>query len=126
MPQRHLVPKLFAALLRHFRCCLIYFPRDFRLFPSASSVADVTMQENVATYKATNPFWESSSGPLSTKPSSPQAKCKPDFDVEEDYEAEAHLNLALAYQHVGQIGQARAEYATACKLEAKFCGVTPR
>jgi len=40
--------------------------------------------------------------------------------------AEAHLNLALAYQRIGKIDQARDEYATACKLEVKFCGAIPR
>jgi Tfp pilus assembly protein PilF len=40
--------------------------------------------------------------------------------------AEAHLNLAYAYQHIGKISQARDEYAAACKLEAKFCGATPK
>jgi Flp pilus assembly protein TadD len=39
--------------------------------------------------------------------------------------AEAHLNLGLAYQHLGKITEARAEYATACTLEVKFCGATP-
>ena len=36
--------------------------------------------------------------------------------------AEAHLNLAYAYQRMGKLSEARAEYAAACKLEAKFCG----
>jgi Flp pilus assembly protein TadD len=40
--------------------------------------------------------------------------------------AEAHLNLGYAYQHIGKISQARAEYAIACKLEVKFCGATAR
>ncbi|HEY6304512.1 MAG TPA: sulfatase-like hydrolase/transferase [Terriglobales bacterium] len=40
--------------------------------------------------------------------------------------AEAHLNLAFAYQHVGKNTEARAEYATACKLEEKFCAAAPR
>jgi len=39
--------------------------------------------------------------------------------------AEAHLNLAYAYQHLGKNSQAREEYATACQLEARFCGATP-
>jgi Tfp pilus assembly protein PilF len=40
--------------------------------------------------------------------------------------AEGHLNLAYDYQRVGKNSQARAEYAIACKLEAKFCGATSR
>ena len=40
--------------------------------------------------------------------------------------AEGHLNLAYDYQRVGKSSQARAEYAIACKLEAKFCGATSR
>jgi Flp pilus assembly protein TadD len=40
--------------------------------------------------------------------------------------AEAHLNLGYAYQHVGKISEARAEYATACKLEEKFCSLIPK
>ncbi len=35
--------------------------------------------------------------------------------------AEAHLNLAYELRRAGKIGQARAEYQTACHLEAKFC-----
>src|ERR1700694_1206379 len=38
--------------------------------------------------------------------------------------AEGHLNLAYDYQRAGKNSQARAEYAIACKLEAKFCGAT--
>ena len=40
--------------------------------------------------------------------------------------AEAHLNLGYELQRAGRISQARVEYTTACKLEAKFCGATPR
>jgi hypothetical protein len=46
----------------------IYFPRDFSLFPSAIVIAGATMQKNLETYKAINPFWESSSSPRSTQP----------------------------------------------------------
>ncbi len=35
--------------------------------------------------------------------------------------AEAHLNLAYAYQKAGKISQARSEYAIACQLEKNFC-----
>jgi hypothetical protein len=41
----------------------IYFPRDFRLFPSAVPITDATMQENRAAYRAMNPSPESSSDP---------------------------------------------------------------
>jgi arylsulfatase A-like enzyme/Flp pilus assembly protein TadD len=37
--------------------------------------------------------------------------------------AEAHLNLAYDLRRAGKINQARAEYTTACQLEAKFCAV---
>ncbi len=40
--------------------------------------------------------------------------------------AEAHLNLAYAYQKVGKISQARAEYAIACQLEKNFCPANPK
>jgi arylsulfatase A-like enzyme/Flp pilus assembly protein TadD len=40
--------------------------------------------------------------------------------------AEAHLNLALALQTAGKTSQSRAEYATACQLEPKFCGYVPK
>jgi len=40
--------------------------------------------------------------------------------------AEAHLNLAFELNQIGKISQARAEYATACKLEAKFCAAVPK
>jgi arylsulfatase A-like enzyme/Flp pilus assembly protein TadD len=40
--------------------------------------------------------------------------------------AEAHLNLAYALRRAGKIRQAKAEYATACQLEAKFCGSLPQ
>jgi hypothetical protein len=33
----------------------IYFPRDFRFFPSSVPITDATMQENRATYWAINP-----------------------------------------------------------------------
>lgn len=39
--------------------------------------------------------------------------------------AEAHLNLALAYQKLGRMREARSEYETACRLEAKFCQYVP-
>jgi len=37
--------------------------------------------------------------------------------------AEAHLNLAFAYQRREQQGAAASEYAAACRLESRFCGV---
>ena len=40
--------------------------------------------------------------------------------------AEAHLNLAYAYQKVNQLQAARTEYAEACRLEQKFCQYVPR
>jgi len=40
--------------------------------------------------------------------------------------AEAHLNLAFELQRVGKVSQARAEYQTACQLEAKFCAAAPK
>jgi len=40
--------------------------------------------------------------------------------------AEAHLNLAYALQHAGQISQARAEYQAACQLEKNFCPANPK
>jgi tetratricopeptide (TPR) repeat protein len=40
--------------------------------------------------------------------------------------AEAHLNLAYALQHAGQISQARAEYQAACQFEATFCPANPK
>ena len=40
--------------------------------------------------------------------------------------AEAHLNLAYELQRAGKITQARAEYQSACQLEAKFCAVIPK
>ena len=40
--------------------------------------------------------------------------------------AEAHLNLALAYQQSGKPAAASDEYATACKLDNKLCGYVPK
>lgn len=40
--------------------------------------------------------------------------------------AEAHLNLAFAYQTTGNISSAQQEYETACRLEPKFCEYVPR
>lgn len=39
--------------------------------------------------------------------------------------AEAHLNLAYAYQRQNQLKAAKAEYAAACKLDAQFCKFVP-
>ena len=33
----------------------IYFPRDFRFFPSDTPITDATMQENRAAYEGVNP-----------------------------------------------------------------------
>jgi tetratricopeptide (TPR) repeat protein len=40
--------------------------------------------------------------------------------------AEAHLNFAYELQRAGKLSQARAEYETACQLEARFCGAVPK
>ena len=40
--------------------------------------------------------------------------------------AEAHLNLAYELGRIGQSKRAQAEYASACRLEAKFCGAVPK
>ncbi len=40
--------------------------------------------------------------------------------------AEAHLNLAFAYQTVGNVGSAKPEYETACRLEPTFCDYVPK
>jgi choline-sulfatase len=40
--------------------------------------------------------------------------------------AEAHLNLALAYQRLGEAVPSKTEYDAACKLETKFCGIKTR
>jgi hypothetical protein len=52
----------------------IYFPRDFRLYPSAVAIAEETMLENLAVYKAINPSWESSSNLLPTEPSKKESE----------------------------------------------------
>jgi len=39
--------------------------------------------------------------------------------------AEAHLNLAYAYQKLGRPNEARVEYQAACRLEANFCKYVP-
>ena len=39
--------------------------------------------------------------------------------------AEAHLNLGLAYQKLGQGAAAKKEYEEACRLQEKFCQLTP-
>lgn len=39
--------------------------------------------------------------------------------------AEAHLNLAYAFQRMGQSATARAQYVAACKLEDKYCKFVP-
>ena len=49
----------------------IYFPRDFRLYPSAVTIADVTMQESVRVYRAVNPSWRSTSHALHGEPDTP-------------------------------------------------------
>ena len=39
---------------------------------------------------------------------------------------QAHLNLGLAYQRLGQTAKSSSEYQTACKLDQQFCKyVTP-
>jgi hypothetical protein len=38
----------------------IYFPRDFRLFPSAAAIEDTTMRANLKVYKTINPYWKDS------------------------------------------------------------------
>ena len=40
--------------------------------------------------------------------------------------AEAHLNLAFAYQQLGRKPSADEEYARACQLKAKFCNYAPQ
>jgi arylsulfatase A-like enzyme/Flp pilus assembly protein TadD len=40
--------------------------------------------------------------------------------------AEAHLNLAYAYQQLGRLSESRAEYQAACRLETNFCKDVPR
>jgi arylsulfatase A-like enzyme/Tfp pilus assembly protein PilF len=40
--------------------------------------------------------------------------------------AEAHLNLAFAYQTVGNVSGAQQEYESACRLERKFCEYVPK
>jgi Tfp pilus assembly protein PilF len=40
--------------------------------------------------------------------------------------AEAHLNLAYAYQRLNDGPKAAQEYAAACRLEEKFCGAVPK
>jgi Tfp pilus assembly protein PilF len=39
--------------------------------------------------------------------------------------AEAHLNLAYAYQRLNRPSEAKTEYAQACRLESKFCQYVP-
>ena len=39
----------------------IYFSCDFRLFPTAVAIAEATLQDNLETFRAINPFWEPSS-----------------------------------------------------------------
>jgi arylsulfatase A-like enzyme/Flp pilus assembly protein TadD len=39
--------------------------------------------------------------------------------------AEAHLNLAYAYQRLNQFTDAQREYSEACRLERKFCALAP-
>jgi Tfp pilus assembly protein PilF len=39
--------------------------------------------------------------------------------------AEAHLNLAYAYQRMGQSTVAKSEYDAACALETKLCSLVP-
>lgn len=46
-------------------------------------------------------------------------KLYPDFP-------EAHLNMGLALQRLGREKEAAMEYALACKLAAKYCGMAPR
>jgi hypothetical protein len=60
----------------------IYFPRDFRLYPSAVAIAEKTMQENLETYKAINPFWESSPDPLPTELPIPKQMSELDIRAE--------------------------------------------
>jgi tetratricopeptide (TPR) repeat protein len=40
--------------------------------------------------------------------------------------AEAHLNLGFELHRIGKLSQSRAEYAAACRLEAKLCAVIPK
>jgi choline-sulfatase len=47
------------------------------------------------------------------------------LELDKDY-ADAHLNLALAYQQSGHSALAKAEYATACRLQPGFCRFVPQ
>jgi len=40
--------------------------------------------------------------------------------------AEAHLNLAYAYQRLRRSKDAEREYRTACNLQDRFCRFVPR
>jgi hypothetical protein len=50
----------------------IYFPRDFRLFPSVVPITEATMQENRQAYLAVNPSLEPSCNPLPGAPLIPR------------------------------------------------------
>ena len=60
----------------------IYFPRDFRLFPSAVAIAEATLQNNLESFRAINPFWEPSSVPPRTPPTVSTARPESDVDAE--------------------------------------------
>ena len=60
----------------------IYFPRDFRLFPSAVTIAEATLQNNLESFRATNPFWEFSSDPRTAQPTISIVRQESDIDAE--------------------------------------------
>ncbi|HEY4379178.1 MAG TPA: hypothetical protein VGN01_02465 [Acidobacteriaceae bacterium] len=65
----------------------IYFPHDFRQFPSPAAITEAAMEENVRIYKAVNPTWEPTADTVFVQTSLLQ----PD----EDTDGDAASNLKL-------------------------------
>jgi hypothetical protein len=57
----------------------IYFPRDFRFFPSSVSITETTVQENRQAYLSINPSTEPSCGPPPGEPLIPRDSDKSDI-----------------------------------------------
>jgi hypothetical protein len=67
----------------------IYFPRDFRFLLSTVTIPDSVMRENLKTYKAVNPCWESASDHLPAPPSATARMKESDLPAEGPGKAKA-------------------------------------
>jgi hypothetical protein len=85
IPAQNFGPGAEGSKPRTIRCnrghTHIYFPRDFRLYPSVVAIADATMRENLKVYKAINPSWGFRDAPP-TVLANPKARNETDLETE--------------------------------------------